>query len=1216
MVVCERKMIPNVTQILNDISEGSVPLSDTISLTISELESAQYKKLLKNYPLKILNLVFSEEETNDLQKLAKLLKENSISHIHFPIVIYKKLGDKIQLIKDEKLHEFYDCVIEKIHQKHDSSPKDNETITIDNEDLPASRKDSPKIQLKKLIKKKKDLLMYDHLIRVEEQFENMQAQEENVETQQEENVETQTQAIDTFNGELIDFEKFKQEPFSNIIKNQNLYNVFKKELFGNLPKAIKYTSKEAALMLAKNASSYVSLNADNLPEGFILKKTNLGEIVLDYSQDAVENHIGNAFTPKPAYSVSEELIYDYYHLPPKDLNDLTYMGIDDTKKCHNLWIKYGKEGLNKFSETLWACGEDNQGKLNSFLQKNYLNRFPQWDIFLDDKDALPAMLRMREYSPLKFKCLEQFWPNQKDSTLFKLTDLLIAYEEFWQEWQDLARQNNIDESAILNAWQKPQNGNPVVYMERLLSILKNARCLSEQLALNESITLKRVDENENLDLIINNFVKKPTIIKQGGKYFIYVCQNGLGWRIRELNHQIMQEEALQFPDVNNEKQVLLTQKDSKLLQEIKPLMNVHHREDKIPLDNYGAYYASKYENFKTVTKEMNLVYDPAIQNKWSFNPEGFIYRVSLGELVNDFNHNKNGSNEALKDVQENYDKKLKQLYRFLGLCTTGINARYYISNLEQYLDEFDSIQINGIKLKKINLALLSLFFLTHERYEGKIEPDRLLESLNGLDIQDEVLSKTLNDLYSLMKKDIKLNDIEGYALCGRIELMNNAAFETKPFENMKKHYIEKFFNKFLSNPQSVLKCCRKLAENIYDKWPFVYALDTAEYLSSDTTINIYYRDSLLLFTTLLRSTSSKENFYEGVKEQEVLNNLDQIRDFLLKAANEPSPNNYQYAYQRIIYANQYFDHQCCIKVYNQLQSIPKYAPMEVDNILTQNKFKLRAEPPKVFARDNQDVKVNLILLLMILERYEKESVFSWDPPKDVQEQINILEKSIKETQDPQKQSFLRTQYLDLNKQQEKRYAWNQQFENYKSLDFKTLQSKLNEQWNKNSALVSMISPTLLKPIFSQLRIDIFKQEFARLPQSDFSEKLMSKLDEMPTFNQINDFETLDRMGNQITTIVRLFVEIQSRENFKQNEEKLTNIISKANLNQYDFDTLYALCNTLEKMPKRDYSNILKIYFEVSNSWGVEKRQKLLYFIEQCSNKFLPSLYIEQGKIIP
>ncbi len=105
------------------------------------------------------------------------------------------------------------------------------------------------------------------------------SEDENLEQSidQEENTEQQ---LESYGETLVDLNKFN-ELYKKDLSEKERKNL-ESELFANLPHAIKYLSPDAAQILADNLPSLSSLNPENLPEGFNLKMTKEGEIVLDY----------------------------------------------------------------------------------------------------------------------------------------------------------------------------------------------------------------------------------------------------------------------------------------------------------------------------------------------------------------------------------------------------------------------------------------------------------------------------------------------------------------------------------------------------------------------------------------------------------------------------------------------------------------------------------------------------------------------------------------------------------------------------------------------------------------------------------------------------------------------------------------------------------------------------------------------------------------------
>ena len=157
----------------------------------------------------------------------------------------------------------------------------------------------------------------------------------------------QQQKLETYEGELIGHKEFRGQPYSNFFNSFNALETVRTELFGNLPKAIKFLTPDAALVIAKHLTDFASLNADNLPQNFILRKSVKGELVLDYDMYASEQKT-NKFTPKesPRY----EVLPFYDVTVPKELLSKWLNGnnVNIAKMLDNLWIIYGNEGVDLF----------------------------------------------------------------------------------------------------------------------------------------------------------------------------------------------------------------------------------------------------------------------------------------------------------------------------------------------------------------------------------------------------------------------------------------------------------------------------------------------------------------------------------------------------------------------------------------------------------------------------------------------------------------------------------------------------------------------------------------------------------------------------------------------------------------------------------------------------------------------------------------------------
>lgn len=91
-----------------------------------------------------------------------------------------------------------------------------------------------------------------------------------------------------------------------------------------------------------------------------------------------------------------------------------------------------------------------------------------------------------------------------------------------------------------------------------------------------------------------------------------------------------------------------------------------------------------------------------------------------------------------------------------------------------------------------------------------------------------------------------MSDVESYEICQRISLINSRGFESLRLN--KYQYIKKLLQTLIHHKQATQKMFQKLAEKPRNKKPFVYTLDTAEFLLKSREIAIYFKNNLLLFS--------------------------------------------------------------------------------------------------------------------------------------------------------------------------------------------------------------------------------------------------------------------------------------------------------------------------------------------------------------------------------
>lgn len=1211
---------------------------------------------------------------------------------------------------------------------HQPSSIDEQTLEQNN--VVSANVFDKKIKLKALIKHASTSFEnLDQYIKLEIQHTEVEKQEHVQEEIIDVAVQDQEQEQGLFDGQLVDFTLFHNEPYRSRVSSDNLFNAFKYELFGNMPKAIKFLSHEAAMKIAENSGAFVALNADNLPQNFMLKRTHQGEMVLDYDPDADEQKT-NVFTPKEIrHYDAAELIYDHVDLPESVKTIAAKYSIDpSSKQLDNLWVRYGDAGVQLLFDALGEPGE-----LSTFMIQKYLNRFPHWDRLLDDHRFLDSLEKIKQYEPAELTCLTEFLSYTDDTTQFNLEDTLKGFDAFWFEWSVLAKKNKLDLNEINGRWSHKKVGNPLVYMERLLTILRNSRDLPEQLACLDGLdlVLRSVPANTTLPDLERHLGehKQCSLIQKGNNFYLYGNKaDGTGWGLTQLDAKIVAAEKLPFPVLResywrwDRYEQPFDSNHTKIYQHI-AAAGAHTKPDQ-SLDNYGAYYASKYEGFHVVSKEMGFHYDPDKQNAVTFNPDSSVYRAELERLIaycaakaeGRYDHWSPTKEQALarkdklflipadgistiesksKLTQEDLFKKIEtqygkiipyngqtvelpyklyeysnyeqeagnsyyferrsireplprdeilreeityqqiveKAYRFIGQQPKGIPLPVYAKGLKQFLRNFYG------DTDKSNSILTSLFFVAHERYKGDVEVYKLLMAIERMECHSEVVIENNRSLMKLFQQDTRLSDQEGYAISERVGMLNSA--ETDRFD--KAHYIQKLFVHLQNNKQGMLKAIQHFAKNPGSKWPFVFALDTAEYFMKNTRIAGHYHTDLLLFSTLINS-EYEEVYFEGRNDKDadkINQNMGLVTEFLLKAATGTHPNNLDYAIKAIVQSSQYFTYAKFLAACQEIESLEVFDNKAVEVVLAKHGFQLHAALPDVFSRDSGAVKGTIIQLLLALEMAEGDAislvpivdasareisnvnykikafeeldtkraqrlrVTEEIPLQSIDKDITALEKKLSGTS----LNALKAQQIQLQLQREKYQRMLEKSAELSQLKIKDLQVRLNQTWETKGMMLSFSAKAVLYPVLLQLKNHVIHEEFRALGESAFITQLEAKIYALASFKDADNFEKIDRIANEAASLAGQFNQIINRNYFIANKEALTQIFSTIDYAGYDYETLFALLDMLVNMPERDYAEVLSTYIHVSNKCSTLEKMELMSDIRTLHNNNFPSTYI-------
>jgi len=362
---------------------------------------------------------------------------------------------------------------------------------------------------------------FAHLIRKEVQYVSVEQVQQALQLAQAEEQEQKVsrqlmaeQALDyeISTDELIDAEKFRKPPYSEIIAELSAdneeemaaaYAALEKEIFANLPQSIKFLTPEAARHIACHLPALTAIDPEHLPMLFRLKKTAKGEFVLAYDP-CVEDEKADVFRPSAFYyheisepiyhrslteqeakdGIQDEALFEIHCLETDGENQPRFTA----RRLNNLWLRFGSPGIKLFFSKLKET-DSVDADFSRFLASHYLKYFRHFDQFLDQPGFFLCLDKIKNYDAQKLRCLKKFLEGT-GSSRHDLTATLSAFDVFWQEIELLFQEKQASVERFLQAkWITPQAGNPVVYMPRLLTLLRNARNLDEQITCLEGISL-------------------------------------------------------------------------------------------------------------------------------------------------------------------------------------------------------------------------------------------------------------------------------------------------------------------------------------------------------------------------------------------------------------------------------------------------------------------------------------------------------------------------------------------------------------------------------------------------------------------------------------------------------------------------------------------------------------------------------------------------------
>ena len=1017
-----------------------------------------------------------------------------------------------------------------------------------------------KIRLKSLIKKtnadvelKQDLNNY---IKVEVQHTEVLQQIEQVQ----ENIVAHAKANSVatapalFEGDLVSYNDFFAEPYRmlseiNPAVPMTTYHASKliaSEFFQNIPHNFKFLSAHSAAYIARNLPAFATMNPHNLGQNFVRKRTAIGEIVLDYDQYVVDQQPENPFTPKPTrleqYAPVYEVVLTQENVSAWIANDELFKAIClngdkfNHSKITSLWVMYGDVGTKLFFNTINAIDKKHP-KFSTFVFNHYLKHFLHWDHFLANQDFLPTLQKINSFDTLRMQCLQKFMLNT-GSSRHNLFDTVNAFEFFWGKLTQLCTEQNANINMINATWSTPVGGNPVVYMERLLEILENSRNIMEQLSCLDGIELTST-----------------------GAYYA-VRNEGFVLVAKQMN---LKSDALRAPDLN----ALPFNPDHTLYRCSLDLLYQNAKTTEESAWWATDAYALSDEEF---TKEYLQDDDPAtIQNclatrqrSWliatsadTLTKEAFLQLKEGGKVIryqkNKFVHpyklySQSPEGNCEKELDQPnlqiHTKDFKTLaYRYLGMQSKCIN-------FNEFVDAVANFSQIGMKVQL--LILTSLFFVSHERYKAEIQIKKLFKIIESHTCHQEVSLQTNKHLMLAFKKDIKLSDTEGAVICERIARMNSSEFECQPYGKKKQEYIKKLFDHLMVNKFAVMKALSFFYSFGYNKQPFVFALDTAEYLATEPLIAQAYHEDLIVFGAQIND-DWRDSYYHGIsskKAAEITANVAKVKAIMLKAATLPKPNNIDYAMRAIIDSGCYTNYSTVISVFEKITKLQNFDIAAVDAILRTNKFEIHNSQLPAFHRDQSDLRNIMRQITSVLYVIQQQGIRGLLG-------LSATGFALSQNQDPG--------LAELNQR-------------LNSLNtVKDLQTEMQTLWQATSSVfLSMPVSQLINSMFKRLRDNLIDGEFDSQQQPSLFALIKERIKQLSNFSDCNNFEKIERIVMMAANIARMLKIIIKRDNYVKEEKEITSVFYGLNFNKIDYDMLLALVAIMREMPQRGYVNILEI----------------------------------------
>ncbi|MFA5959745.1 MAG: hypothetical protein WC785_04445 [Tatlockia sp.] len=1149
-----------------------------------------FLQCLNEIAIESIELLLNKEDLNT-PGLDTLLAEHIAKGVDFPVLIMESGREDVSM----QFPTFIATIIQSIQQARPKQARDEANFEF------LEGIDGAPIKLKSLIHHA-DANQFNHYVQIDVQ--HMEVVEQQVQEMVEVSVVVE-QEVAQYHGECIDYAAFKKK----YSESAHLSSPFRPsqvadaialaeyELFANLPHAIKYLSPNAEEKLASALPQWVALNKENCAP-FELSKTPQGEYVLDYDPLTEQPSERKPFAldtyipyrdSTPFYSLFDAVKPLLGTIPQASIRLRIIQG--NCTSLMNLWLTQGDTGVTRFFQALTELDLVHSG-LAEFLDDAYFSHFDHLTPFYRD-DFFDMLGSLRAFTPVHIACLKKFLVHTGASR-HNLINTVNDFSYFWKKCEELCQGSNPLLSQIAGQWETPQGGQPGTYMQRLLTLLTNARDLPDQLSALAPRKFGSPEQNAKA-LMLDAFGAY-----YASKYEGFTC-------VASCMDFVYNPVALHAKPFHSGFQCYRTSLDT--------LYNMVTVQGAYIILNESELIACKLENGLYRTWAIDSTKETLSTGSFeSLQKEGkaiaYVDYVVTGDIlppafklyiVYDY-----GQGSAFQRIHpslpispQNY---YRHVYRFMGQQLAGMPTQMFINTFQKVLSygrKYSYPEHENECNFSMQLRLMEcLYYITGARFKGVLNANKkfcgksvstfewIFKNAESICIK-EMLDK-LACLKQLHEQQVNFNDLEAEYY---IAIQDFYSIERKHDGDIYAFMVFQDYPRLLN---------RQLMANRYATLQFIrvigaqktirgtsYALYSLEYLSRGANVGNALQDDLLLFSALLANYQFnllEEDFKALPKEHADLQKLNEIRRFLEKASHgETQQNTALYVFQCIVSSEQFLTYDTALTLFREAEALAMQNGVidhkAIHTLFQKEGITVKLYAPEIVCRDNQEIRSNLIQIIEVLSRanaYGKPMKFLVD-----------MGKAAASTNEDTKAGFIKKYNTE---------SVRARMAQLKDTDIATLQIHLNEAMQACGKVASLIAGGLIKNLLNNLKtrvvydlfkLDSYSSKIALTlkelltpikPEPKLPFALYNATLQLPEVEEADDFKQLTRITSLLTPLAIACIALCKQAGVQGDfEAAYLKCIETIDFKRCDIDSFTAFMTLFSSMPHRDHQPIFAAF---------------------------------------